>query len=60
MEVIGTPLTMGSPWMGEGPELGRAHQRDTRLKAPRTRRTLKPGEKHLKEDRCPHSRKYTR
>ena len=60
MEVIGTPRTMGLPWMGEDPELGRAHQRDTRLKAPRIRRTWKPGENHLKDDRCPHSGKFTR
>ena len=60
MEVIGIPRTMGLPWMKEGPEPLQAHQRGTKLEAPRTRKTLRAGETHLKGDRCPRSEKFTR
>ena len=38
MEVIGTPRTMGSPWMGEGPELGRAPPEGHETQGPQNRK----------------------
>ena len=58
-EVIGIPRTMGSLWMKEGPKL-QAHWKGAKLEAPRTIRTLRAGEKHLKGDRYPRSERFTR
>ena len=59
-EVIGIPHTMGSPWMKEGPEPLPARQKGAKLEVPRTIRTLRAGEKHLKGDHCPRSERFTR
>ena len=59
-EVIGIPCMMGLPWMREGPKPLQARQKGVKHEAPRTIRTLRAGEKHLKGDRCPHSKRFTR
>ena len=51
---------MGLPWLKEGPEPLQACQKGVKLEAPRTIRTLRAREKHLKGDRCPHSERFTR